>query len=438
MQPSIGRKLYYSLIASLTVLWLGVVVAVIWVVEHETEEIFNSSLQETAQRLLSLTMRDLQAHTSSNRLEISEPMEHDEYLTYQTFNTAGEMLMRSHGAPEQAYPVPLKVGYYEVNKQHFYVEASRDGRYIIQIAERTNHRDDTFFNLLRYLLLPLGALLPIAALVIYWSVKSAQKSIFLFGSDISTRGGKDLKPLNIENLPSEFLMLGESVNSLMHRLQLALEAERSFTANSAHELRTPIAAALAQLDVLRGEISHPANRARVAEARAMIEHLEQITVKLLQLAKAESGTGLNLKRIDIDSLTTMLLQDLSFRSTRQLRFTHPDQPVWIQGDVDAVGIAIQNLLENADRYASADTALEIEITPEGALTVRNDCEEISAAILQTLRNRFVRANQTKTGSGIGLSIVDMIIEQCEAELILQSPCYANQRGFAATVHFKPW
>lgn len=436
MRASIGRKLQRTLIGSVTVLWLGVVGAVAWVVLHETDEIFNSSLQETSQRVLSLAIHDLEATRTEGRLDISEPAAHDEYLTYQVFNRQGHMLMRSHGAPEQPFPVPLEAGHHVVGGQHFNVESSSSGEYTIQVAERAGHREETFSSTLLYLLLPLGALLPITAAVIRSSVRASLRAILRFEQELATRSSRDLQALDTDNLPVELLGLGESVNSLLHRLQLALSAERSFTANSAHELRTPIAAALAQLDVLREELAGLPGGARVATARKTIEGLECTTVKLLQLARAESGTGLRLTRMDLAGLVKMLLRDLSFRSERRFELASPDQPVWINGDVDAIGIAIQNLLENADRYAPPDTVVRVELGPDGGLSVMNDCQAIPAPVLETLRDRFVRAAQVGAGAGLGLSIVDTILEQCQARLVLQSPCDDRGRGFAARVAFK--
>lgn len=436
MRPSIARKLYASLILTLLLLWLGVVASVVWVLQYETNEIFDSSLQETSQRLLSLIVQELKLSGPGQLAPVSEPKAHDEYLSYQLFDRNGTLLMRSHSAPETPFPPPLKVGFHKQGNQHFYVESSRDGHYWITLAERANHRKSTFYGTLKPLLLALGALLPLAFLAIYLAVNTVRKSIMTFDRELSTRGSKDLHPIATDTLPAELLGLGETVNSLMLRLKIALESERSFAANSAHELRTPIASAMAQLDVLRDELVDSRSQARIADAREMMARLEQMTVKLLQLARAESGAAFNVAKMDLKSLTEMLVRDLSFRSRREVVCRYPDQPVAIMGDVDAVGIVIQNLLENADRYASPDTPVEVEVAVDGVLTIRNDCEAIADGLLLSLRKRFVRANQTTSGSGIGLSIVDTILGQCAGELRLESPCYGNGRGVAARVSFR--
>lgn len=436
MQPSISRKLQVSLTASLGGLWLIAAISVVWVVKHETEELFNTSLQEMSQRILALAIIELDMKAGSTRPEALEPAEHQEYLTYQIFDQHGRMVMRSHQAPEQPLPASLHQGHQTFEGQHFYVDMSKDQRYVIKVAERADHRQESYSYILFYLLLPFGFALPITALIIYLTVKKSQASILSFGNEISRRDSNDLSSVDEAVLPVELSGIGEAINSLMRRLHMALEAERSFTANSAHELRTPIAAALAQLDVLRDQLGDSEGNHRVAAARSMIERLEQMTVKLLQLVRAESGKGLNLARMDINSLLKMLLTDLRYRSKRDVADNTPDQPVWIKGDVDAVGIIIQNLLENADKHASIDTGIRVGLSANGALTIMNDCDAISGELLERLSQRFVRANQTKSGSGIGLSIVDSILRQSEAHLVLKSPCYENGRGFSATVQFQ--
>lgn len=434
-RPSIARRLYLRLTASLLALWLVVVASVGWVIRRETEESFDSSLQEAAQRILSLTVRELGIDAGLRARGQTEPRDHDEYLSYQLFDRAGGLLMRSHAAPAKPYPIPLAPGFHQREERRFYVESSRDGAYWIKVAEHAGHRGQTFRRMLETLLLPLALLIPLSLLAIHLSVRGVRDSVRRLDRQLARRDIPELQPIDTAALPVELLQLGETVNTLMSRLQSALEAERHFAANSAHELRTPIAAAMAQLDVLRDELDQPLAAQRLAKARAMLEGLEQTGVKLLQLARAESGEGFALQAIDLLPVAAMLVRDLGFRSRRAVHLDAPELPVRIVFDTDALGIVIQNLLENADRYGTPETPIEVVITAPGRLIVRNDCDAIPPARLFSLRQRFVRGNHGQTGSGIGLSIVDTILRQCQATLTLESPCYPGQRGFAVSVQF---
>lgn len=435
--PSLTRTLYLNIIGSLLILWLLVGSLTAWVANRETQEIFDSGLQETAQRLLALVLHDIKGHAPDAGLEIAEPMDHDEYLTYQVWDLSGKLLVRSHKAPDEPYPVPLRVGLYEVNSQKFYVESSKDGQYFIQVAERIKHRQHTQLGIVLSMLLPLLAMLPISALIIFFAVKRSQRSIVNFGQEIAARDSSALHPITLEGLPREFIDLVGSINSLMHRLQIALNAERNFTANSAHELRTPIAAALAQLDVLKNEILPFKTKARLLEAQEMIKQLECITVKLLQLAKAESSAAFALQPIDLTRLVRMLIRDIRFRTMHHLDIKIPSDAVIILGDLDALGIAIQNLLENAVQYSSEPAqAIQIECTSDGLLSIKNDCPAIEAEILNKLKQRFIRDSSIKRGVGLGLSITEAILNQCKANFQIESPCYPNGRGFSCTIAFQ--
>ena len=442
---SIGKQLYLALSGSLLLLWIMVVVAVGWVVNYETGEVFDSSLQETAQRVLPLALHDLRRQTSgegdkSAPEAVFDVLEHDEYLVYQVFNRAGAMLSRSHAAPEIPLASSFLPGFYDIEEQRVYVDATRDGAFVIQVAERSGHRQETYRNVQLYTLLPLLGILPLAGLAVFWSVGLARRSIRKFDSEIASRGVNNLQPLAIEGLPAELVGVGESANRLLERLRLALNAERSFTANSAHELRTPLAVALAQLKVLENELADPAARERVCTAAEMLERLQRMASKLLQLSRAESGQALSKEAVDLSMLLALLLRDVLPAARRRIVFRQPEQPVWVVGDIDAMGIALHNLLENAERYGTKDAPLEIDLQPDGRVTFSNDCDVIPPGKLQDLCQRFVRASTEKTGTGLGLSIVQSIAAQSNAELFLRSPCYDtgeySGRGFSAQLRLQ--
>ncbi len=89
-------------------------------------------------------------------------------------------------------------------------------------------------------------------------------------------GSGDLSPVTVNDLPSEVSPIAQAVNRLMDKLKRALEAERSFTANSAHELRTPIAAALAQTQRLIAETQDKAARDRGEQIEAALHRLSRL------------------------------------------------------------------------------------------------------------------------------------------------------------------
>ncbi|MBU3657386.1 MAG: HAMP domain-containing histidine kinase [Rhodocyclaceae bacterium] len=432
MNKSIGRRLFINLAALMLVLWIAVVVLVAWVVRHETNEIFDSGLKETAQRILPLADAQL---SPGHKTIFLDPVPHDEYLSYQVVNAKKEVLLRSHNAPENAYDVPLDAGLHERGGQVFCVEGNAENSLFVVIAESAGHRTSTIKDTLIFLTLPLIVLIPFTGVLVWWSVRRAQESIFSLGAELTARSSHDLHPVNNNILPRELISLGEAINSLLYRLQIALESERNFSANSAHELRTPIAAALAQLDVLKTDL-HGDSLSRAEEAKLMLKKLENMTVKLLQLARAESGVALNLIPVELNGIMKMLVREFEIRKASRINFECDESEVWIKGDVDAVGIAIQNLLENAMKYATPNSMVEILLSSNGVLEIQNDCDPVPSDKIGLIRQRFGRVDASQSGSGIGLSIVETIVSQCNGSLQIKSPCYTNHRGFSVTVCFE--
>lgn len=416
----------------LVALWFLVVASVAWVVKYETDEVFDSALQETAQRILPLAEAQISAGIQDvNNISSG----HDEYLSYQVVNAEKDVLAYSHDAPVKAYEVPLVKGIHQQGNQVFYVEPNANSSLFVVFAESPGHRSSTLSDVLLFLGLPLLFLIPLTGLFVFLTVKKAQSTIKDLGVQLATRNSFDLQPIQTDLLPTELVGLGEAINGLMKRLRLALESERNFAANSAHELRTPIATAMAQMDVLKSELTG-AHLTRVLDARKMLERLEAMTVKLLQLARAEAGLALNLTPVDLTIVLKMLVEEFQFKNTNPTTLKIDPNCKNVLGDVDAIGIVVQNLLENAFKYAPNGSLVEIVCASDGVLSIANDCPAIPPELLDELRQRFVRAHQGEAGTGIGLAIVDAIVRQCLAKLQLISPCYSNNRGFMVKVHFK--
>lgn len=440
MKPhSLVRQWLSATLLTLLVLWLAMVVSVAWVIKHETDEIFDSSLQEMAQRLLPLVVKQLQAHepghdedtllTDDDALDAPE---HEEYVVYQVFDATGRMLLRSHSASVLPLVKALKPGFQRSAKHLIYIEKSRNGHYFLALAEKASHRTSTLLDTLKYLLLPLLALLPLSALSMLLIVRKASRPLRLLDKEISRRGSADLRPLPASDLPQELLPLTRTVNELMHRLQLALDAERQFAANSAHELRTPLAAAMAQLDVLGQTLSNDEQMQRLHNTRQLLHRLQALSEKLLQLARAESGIAWKNGQIDVVQLLQLLCHDQQWRTDVELSLHLPEQPVQVQGDVDALGIVLSNLLENAIKYGTPGHAVRIELsTAPTQIRISNDCEPLAQETLTRLVERFYRARPDSRGAGLGLSIVRALLAPARIDFQMHSPIPGRTRGFQA-------
>jgi two-component system OmpR family sensor kinase len=311
-----------------------------------------------------------------------------------------------------------------------YIEKARSGEFLLAIAEKANHRTDTFLSTLKYLLLPLLALLPLTALSMLVIGRSARKPMQKLAEELSSRGSSDLNPLTVQDLPQELQSLTNTLNELMYRLKSALEAERNFTTNSAHELRTPLAAALAQLHILEKSSLGDEQRRTLTTVRQVLQRMHAITEKLLQLARAESGIAWKSSDVDLGQLLELICRDLQWRTDLPLELILPATPVFVQGDVDALGIVISNLLENAIKYASPGGSIQVQMsTGPTQIKIINDCDPLPAQALTKLHERFYRVRPDSRGAGLGLSIVRALLEPTSIDFSIYSPIMGRNRGF---------
>jgi signal transduction histidine kinase len=218
---------------------------------------------------------------------------------------------------------------------------------------------------------------------------------------------KPLVRLPTGKLPREMLPLAEAVNQALDRLENSLQAQREFTADAAHELRTPLAILRTHVDTL---LDHGVAMALQSDIDAMGHVLEQ----LLELAELESfAPGLG-ERVDLNALgaeVVSLMAPIALADHKSLELAAAPQPAWIQGNAEMLLRAVRNLVENAIRHTPANTAVQVAIAAPGLLQVKDHGPGIKPADRQLVFQRFWRRNRRdKEHSGLGLAIVAKIVQ----------------------------
>ncbi|HEY9211503.1 MAG TPA: ATP-binding protein [Ancylobacter sp.] len=302
------------------------------------------------------------------------------------------------------------------------------------MAEPLDHRAAIAREIQMGLGLPLLVVIPLALLAIILAVRASLAPLRRFRERLQARNGRDLSPVPGGDLPSEIGPLASTLNSLLHRLKAAFDAERSFAANAAHELRTPLAGAIAQAQRLQSETIDSAARARAADIEVTLKRLTRLSERLMQLARAEGGR-LRLDRTsDLRTVARMVVEDIGRTGApSRIALTLPDQPVMSDLDPDAFGILCRNLVENALRHGQETAPVEVTLSADGTFTVANEAPVLPPETLNRLSVRFERASESGDGSGLGLAIVAAIAERIGSLLVLESPRRGHASGFEATV-----
>jgi two-component system OmpR family sensor kinase len=424
------QRLRRQLLAWIGGLWLVGAAAAMAGIWHEATETLNSALEETAQMLLSAPA----GLFASDGDPPAGHGPHEEYVVYQVFDAQGAMRLRSHSAPLQAMDPNPQDGVRDVGPWHVLTLNSTTGERRVQVAETREHRREVLLASASWLALALVLVLVLAAIAIRVLLTRAFATLEPARQDLSQRLPHELHPLDVSDLPIELRPWMETVNALMARVQSTVNAERAFSAHTAHELRTPLAAARAQAQRLALSSGDPAEREHVQALVRQLDRITHLATRLLQLARIESGVALQREPVDLHELATMVADEFAeARRQGRLHIEVQGDHEPIQGDIDALGIALRNLIDNALKHGgdSADVTLQVEPL---ALTVIDTGPGVSADHLPRLGHKFARANSGAEGAGLGLAMVRTIAEQSDALLELNSPVRGG-RGFRATIRF---
>ncbi len=437
--PSLQRRLGIGLAFAITATWLVGTLAAGLIVRHELDETFDSALQETAQRLLPLAVMEIidrdAGRPTAQRVAAVGP--HEEYLTYLVRDPSGAVLLRSHDADPALFPTKPARGFQDTATHRLYGEAAVSDTIFIEIAEPLEHRRRAALEAAAGLFLPLPLLIPLSLIGVWRFVRRSMKPVLAFRGEIETRGGGNLAPVATGHLPAEVGPIAEAVNRLLERLRRVLEAERAFTANSAHELRTPIAAMLAQTQRLIAETQDGPSRERARQIEASLHRLAAVSEKLMQLARAEGG-GLTAETAqDLGAVLVHVVDEFrrAPEADRRLKFTMPASGVLSSHiDADAFAILMRNLIENALRHGPPDEEITIDMTEDKAIRVVNGGATVPSEMMTRLKGRFERGATGATGSGLGLAIADAIAAGAGGRLKLLSPATGRADGFEAVLY----
>lgn len=438
-QPfSLQRRLGFGLTLGVVVLWLVATSLTVLVVQQSISRTLDSSLEETAQRVLSLAVVEIINRDSEDLLQqVAALRPHEEYITYVVRDADGEPLLASHNVDLSVFPETPQAGLRSTEIHRIYGISAISDTIFIEAAELLSHRHQATLEMLAMLLLPLAVMVPLSLIGIWWFVRHSLSGLIAYRQALEARDAGDLSPVEAYHLPSELVPVAEAVDHVLSRLRRTLEAERSFNANSAHELRTPLAEALAQTQRLYREAPPGPIRDRAAQAEASLQQLSRLSEKLMQLAKSESGGLLAETPQDVCPIISYVVDDFRRASGERLEVSLPDnEPVLSSIDPDALAILLRNLIENALKHGAQDQPVEVSLTVDGSLSVINAGPVVPEAALARLTDRFQRYNTRAGGSGLGLAIASAIATGAGMQLTLVSPAPGRNDGFAACLNLK--
>jgi two-component system, OmpR family, sensor histidine kinase QseC len=296
-----------------------------------------------------------------------------------------------------------------------YYLQSFSGEWLVAAGQKIHERDEMVYNLTASQIGPWLVVLPVLLLAMAWAVRRALAPVDRLAKEVRSRGADDLRSLPAGQAPQEIRPLVEAMNALFARISKVIESERRFTADAAHELRTPLAALRGQWDVLC-HASTPVERAECeAKVSAGLERLDRLVTQMLALAQVESSVRLPAPTpIDWYAAVEQTVSDclpLAERRHMELACEWPQDgkpPLPLVGHAHLITVLLRNLLDNALRYAPMRTLVTLRVL-EDRLEVDNDAQPLPAEAWARIGEPFHRPEgQAESGSGLGVSIARRI------------------------------
>ena len=404
--------------------WLVLSVVAWREAESEAEELFDAHLAQTAALLVVLSSEesgDLPEELPSHR--------YARKVAFQIWSDKGKLLARSITAPREPLTDETK-GFSDrrIDGRSWRIYSKRDERHHhrILVAETYEARNAVGKELAKHLLTPLIFALPMLAFGLVLLMRHRFKPLQRLATSIAQRSPDRLDPIALSGVPSEIQPIIEQTNRLLQRVSDSIDQERRFTADAAHEIRTPLA-------VIR-------TYAQVAAAAMEPEERERALTSVVQASDRAThllGQLLTMARLDNDAITrNFVICDLRRIAVDVIAEITPNAlekqvevmldegaSAWVSGEPALLAVLLRNLIDNAIRYSPAGTFVAVTIKPVDGqirLAVSDQGPGIPAHERERVLSRFTRlAGNAAPGSGLGLSIALRIAQIHGATLVLQ-------------------
>jgi two-component system sensor histidine kinase QseC len=442
---SLQGRLLALVLALVAGVWVATAVLTWLDVRHELDELLDSHLAQAAALLVAQQAGEIEDDDHG----IDAPLLHRyaPKVAFQVFHE-GRLALRSSNAPALPMLALDRQG------EDGFLTIAMDGSAWRVFATRGRERDTQVFvgeqiesrqailrAVLRSVLTPMLFALPLLALAAWWAVRQGVAPMRALGRVLAQRQAQALQPIAVAGAPSEMAPMLDALNGLFRRIDELMASERRFTADAAHELRTPIAAIRTQAQVALAS-AEDAERLHALQSTVQgCDRAARLVEQLLTLSRLESGSAPALGRLDLGSVVRQVVADVAALALDKEQTIELDAelPCSIDADAALLSMLVRNLVDNAIRYSPAGARVSVAIrsTDGGVLlTVDDSGPGMSAADIAHLGERFFRViGSGQPGSGLGWSIVRRVATVLGAQLRVGRS--AALGGLSIEVSFPP-
>ncbi|WP_420477056.1 ATP-binding protein [Noviherbaspirillum sp. ST9] len=413
---SLQGRLVLLVLSAVLVVWLGAAALTWRDVSHELDELLDSHLAQAAALLVVQQAKALQDDDHT----IDTPLLHRyaPRVAFQVFHE-GQLVLRSANAPQSPMSSTRKSSRFATvnidgNDWRVFATYGAERDVQVYVGEQMTSRMSILWAVLRSTMWPMALALPLLALAVWWSVFRGVSPLRRLGRALASRRPDMLDAVRVDGAPSEMLPMVEALNALFGRIAALLESERRFTADAAHELRTPIAAIRAQAQVALAETDDTMRRLALQNTLQGCDRAAHLVEQLLTLSRMEADAAPPMKELDLSAIAKRVAATVAptALARNQALELHAPAPVTIRGNEALLTVLVRNLVDNAVRYAPPSARIRVALSGGGGratLSVEDSGPGMSDDDIKRLGDRFFRVlGNNESGSGLGWSIVRRI------------------------------
>ena len=293
----------------------------------------------------------------------------------------------------------------------------------VQVAKGLAVQQRIARELVSDMLAPLLALGALLSLAVYGGIQRGLAPLKRLTAQLENRSVNALSPIEATQAPGEVHALVQAINGLLGEVARSVQQEKRFLNDAAHQLRTPLAGLISQVELAQRQTTEPAVAQRLAKVHTGAERSAHLVHQLLTLARSESQV--RREPLNLAALARDVARDWTPRALAagmDLGY-EGDEHLQIDGDALQLREAMANLIDNALRYTPSGNRITLRVrqTPDGArLAVEDNGPGLNRDELQHVFQRFWRASETPGGCGLGLAIVQEIAHRHGGEATVQN------------------
>lgn len=418
---SLISRIVFLHILAVAVVAIFLPLVLFWLLNSEIDQLHRDAMRAQAEVLAERIVVQPDGTLTFNLPDSLKGLYSDAYGRYQfdIRDAEGRLLFSSHrrsAAAAEALRSSESISGAAVTREI-------DGKTVrIRVAEDLAHRDviiddivSNFFRRVGWITIPILLILLAADIIIF---RRAVAPLWRASEEASNIGpARTHIRLPTEQIPREILPLVTAVNQALDRLEDGFRVQRQFTADAAHQLRTP-------LTILRTRIEMLDDRAARRALHADIEVMSRLVTQLLEIAELDTlvldpGETADLRAVCAEVVAS--IAPLAIAQHKDIALRGADAAVEIHGNSEMLQRAIFNLAENAIKFTARDTTVDVEVGEDGSVRVRDCGPGIAEAERELIFQRFWRADRRRSdGAGLGLSIVRAVAEDHTATVAVEN------------------